>query len=746
MQTFNSKTARILRSPLFWLMILYVVVGVVYTQVTPILEKPDEEGHYGYIVYLREHRALPPIAPTANMLMFESKQPPLYYVVAAALTSWLPDVQDPERLLITNPYVDRSVPGYRNDNRNVYLHPPYLTPVIVGARLVSLAFGLGTVLASYFMAAQLFPKSQVPILTAAVVAFQPQFLYIATAVNNDTAIACLGAWTLALLIFRMKKGDKPYWAVTLGVILGLTSITKVSALVFFPLTGLALLLIHRGLRPAFFRDSVIIAGVALVVGGWWYAHNALAYGDPLTLGAHYLREASPRSLVGRLKHDLMSIEYTFWANPSRLFISPSHLDQLLIWGGRISLGLLVLRLLLGPRWNHIALPDWIVLLSWPVTFFLLLVFYWNQTTTWTWGRLLFPSIAPIVLLWVMGWQAVVPSHLRRLVATVCGGTVMVAGSLMPFMSIYPLYNPSREDEAKQVQHSTNIIYVDTDTGQPVARLIGYNLRQSYIMPGTYVPIELCWEPLGYTFTPYAVFVHLLDLHGSDEHSSPRIWGQRETYPGLGSRPTDRWALGRSFCDTVLMWVFPETPTPLGTAFEVGFVNPESGSRLQAIDIQNDPVDLALIGHISVLSSQDLPVAKRPARYIIDNAVGLDHVQVEGSENSITLTLTWQSLQPVSYDGTLFIHLKATGTGILAQADREPLDGRFSTSYWLPGQIITDVVNLPLTPDQRAAPLVLNMGMYTWPSLQRLPVTDASGTTLQDNIIVIDIPTQFSSGK
>ena len=48
--------------------------------------------------------------PSTNMLLFESKQPPVYYVVTAVLTSWLPDVPDANRLLTLNPYLDFSCP------------------------------------------------------------------------------------------------------------------------------------------------------------------------------------------------------------------------------------------------------------------------------------------------------------------------------------------------------------------------------------------------------------------------------------------------------------------------------------------------------------------------------------------------------------------------------------------------------------------------------------------------------------
>lgn len=760
---------QVVRTPLFWLAVSYILAGIVYALVTPVFEKPDEDGHYGYILYLREHRALPPLSFSEGFPS-EYKQPPLYYVVTSVLAAWLPDDADPDRLLVTNPYMDFSVPGYRNDNRNVFLHPPYMTPLALGARLVSLLFGLGTMVTSYYLASQLFRKgSVVPIATAAVVGFHPKFLYIATAVNNDAAMAFFGTMALAVLMYRLQKGDFAYFAVLMGGILGLASITKVSGLVFVPLTGLALLFIHRGSRRSFLRDGVIIVTVALVVGGWWYARNALLYGDPLSVGVHTSGDNATRLFEDRIRHDLLSIEHTFWANPSRTFVSQKRLDRVPIWWGRISLGLLILGFVSNrlnrlnqlhhasrvtfhaPRLtfhvSRLTPHTWIVLLSWPTTLLFLLIMYWTRQGSWAYGRLLFPAIAPIALLLVSGWLYAFPLSWRRIVVPFGAGTLVMVSILVPSASIYPLYHPWHECREEQVEHPVGLIYVDQETGTQVAQLVGYSLPEPFALPGTCLPVELCWKPLAQTDIRYAVFVHLLDLSQLDTHDSPGVWGSRRTYPGLGNLPTDRWAPSRTFQDRVLVHVSPETPTPLGAAIEIGFIDPATGIRLQVTSPENGRLDMAIFRGVPILSLKELPTVEQPASYVLDNAIGLNRAQLSRLEDTVTLTLTWQSLHSVSYDATTFVHLKGTDGNLLAQADRQPLDGRFPTSYWLPGQVVTDVISLSPVHDAddgpsttlSAGPLVLNIGMYTWPSLERLPVVDASGTPQRDKLIAINVP-------
>jgi hypothetical protein len=149
--------------------------------------------------------------------------------------------------------------------------------------------------------------------------------------------------------------------------------------------------------------------------------------------------------------------------------------------------------------------------------------------------------------------------------------------------------------------------------------------------------------------------------------------------------------------------------------------------------------MAAVRGVPIISADQLPIDERPAHYILDGAIGLDQVQVSSdAEDTLTLTLTWQSLQTVPYDATTFVHLSGANGEPLVQVDRQPLNGRFPTSYWLPGQVITDVVRLPPLARAFDGPLTLHIGMYTWPSLERLPLVDASGTPQRDEVAAIQI--------
>jgi hypothetical protein len=78
--------------------------------------------------------------------------------------------------------------------------------------------------------------------------------------------------------------------------------------------------------------------------------------------------------------------------------------------------------------------------------------------------------------------------------------------------------------------------------------------------------------------------------------------------------------------------------------------------------------------------------------------------------TLTLTLTWQAIEPVANDYTVFVHLLAGGDKV-AQLDTKPCDGECPTDRWQPGEIIVDRYELALAPDLVAEMLQTPPGRY-----------------------------------
>ncbi len=79
--------------------------------------------------------------------------------------------------------------------------------------------------------------------------------------------------------------------------------------------------------------------------------------------------------------------------------------------------------------------------------------------------------------------------------------------------------------------------------------------------------------------------------------------------------------------------------------------------------------------------------------------------------TLTLTLTWQAVEPVIGDYTVFVHLLAGGDQKIDQRDARPCGGDCPTNRWRPGEIIADRYQLSLQPDAPPGPYRLAVGLY-----------------------------------
>jgi 4-amino-4-deoxy-L-arabinose transferase-like glycosyltransferase len=198
---------------LYAILIAYVVLASIYSSVTPLFEASDELWHYPMVKYLADNSLqLPPQDPTnPGPWRQEGSQPPLYYMLAAALTAGI-DTSDMDYVRRINPHADIGV--VRPDgNANMVVHRaeaeafPWrgTTLAIHIIRFFSIGLGLGTVLVTYQLAREIFPEQPSYALGAAALnAFLPMFLFISGSVNNDNLSNLLGN-LLTLLVVRLVK-------------------------------------------------------------------------------------------------------------------------------------------------------------------------------------------------------------------------------------------------------------------------------------------------------------------------------------------------------------------------------------------------------------------------------------------------------------------------------------------------------------------------------------------------------------
>ncbi|MEO7913446.1 MAG: hypothetical protein ABIV47_27665, partial [Roseiflexaceae bacterium] len=414
----------------------------------------------------------------------EGHQPPLAYALAAPLAAWLPreerqfDLPGNPRFTWASPSAAVELNAVAHGSRE---YMPWQGFVLAWhlARLASVALGAATVVLTYLSARTLIderrttndeiaqpsialPRSSfVPPLAAALVAFNPQFLFMSALVTNDALLVTLSAALLWLVVRQrttlrhrlstpLRTGGKLTlraiitYAITIGLVLGLALITKQSAIILAPIAFLAVLEQSRsaafstqgrkgeGVRrslPICLSPRLLVSLAALLafgvttalVCGWWYARNWRLYGDLFGLAAfqaEFITQPFDATSVAAWVAALAQLHGSFWARFGWMNVTPPDWVIWLFTGVELAaiVGLFRRRVIGDERrtTNDEGRGDGrsafgVRLLSWwPILALPLLAFGWMVSFALTaglvaWqGRLLFPALPAIAILLAAG--------------------------------------------------------------------------------------------------------------------------------------------------------------------------------------------------------------------------------------------------------------------------------------------------------------------------------------------------------
>jgi len=111
--------------------------------------------------------------------------------------------------------------------------------------------------------------------------------------------------------------------------------------------------------------------------------------------------------------------------------------------------------------------------------------------------------------------------------------------------------------------------------------------------------------------------------------------------------------------------------------------------------------------------------------------------IEKRERVWEVHLTWSARARPTEAYTAFVSLcedRCKQGDVLAQDDAQPGRGHYPTQWWHPGDVVVDVHTLEFPSEGRTAASIA-VGMYTWPSLERLPVTQPVGSSSEDMLIL-----------
>jgi 4-amino-4-deoxy-L-arabinose transferase-like glycosyltransferase len=758
--------------PLVLLLAAYLVLGSLYSAVTPIFEASDELWHYPMVKYLADHVLALPVQDPAVQTAWrqEGSQPPLYYMLGAALTFWI-DTADLDRVRRINPHADIGV-VVPDGNYNMIVHDPSVesfpwrgTVLAVHlVRLFSVALGAVTVYMTYRLTRELFPEPRwLALAAAAFTAFNPMFLFISGSVNNDNLSNALASVLLVMIVRLLKRTDAPSTRelTLIGVLAGAGMLAKFNIGFLLPLIGLALAINAyrvRNWRP-FVRGALVTGALTVLIAGWWYVRNAQLYGDMTGLNM-FIRIVGPRTIPANLpqlwseRHTFLMSYWGFFGGVNVPLPDPVYTVFNAI-AALAALGLVIGVLPHPPapspvgegekggEVNRAILLGRAVTVIWIVVLFVSLL-RWTSVTWASQGRLMFSAIAPLSMWMAVGlWQLGRPMpqvRWRLAVTTTFWFVMMAALALSALSSAYDVGQVSRalphntDDGWASFSSPTTVAFKEPDQKEPSIKLIantGLNVRQ--VRVGEFLSFELPFVAIGHVQRDWSIFIHL-------ENDGGVVIAQRDVYPRQGLQATSQ--LSDDFWYNRFSVFIPDYAcAPQMLRAYLGFydLNSPTSERMIALGPNVTVDNRVLLGTVQLLPRDSNLGVPNPMSVNFGGEAELVGYDVSSlvmhPGSKVTITLYWRAMHPLTTDYRVFAQiLEPNTTRVFGGDDAMPAAWTRPTTTWKPGEIIKDEHTFAIFNDAAPGTWQIVAGMYQLTAdnnFQRLRIITPDGGEADD---------------
>jgi hypothetical protein len=711
---------------LYLILTLYVVFGILHIFATPVMEAWDEPWHYPVVKYIVDHGFTLPVQMIGIDTPWrqQGSQPPLYYILGAALTFWI-DTSDMELLRRMNPHAATGA-AQPDGNANLIVHRVELerfpfqgtTLAIYILRLFSVFLGLCTILITYGLAHEVFPgQPALAVGAAALNAFLPMFVFISATVTNDN-LSNLTGNAIALLLVRLIKSEQQprlRFYVLLGIATGAGLLCKLSIGFFIPMIAVSLLYVSfclRDYRP-FVVGGLISGVVAISVTGWWYIRNMQLYGDPTGLNVFLdiVGRRYPPANPAQLWSERFSFIWSYWGAYGTInILLPEVLYTIFDAVGIFSaLSVLIFlgKSLLRREWSA---RQWMVVsitLILPVVTFVALI-RWTTETPGSQGRLVFIALSSLSLWMAVGltWW----TQRKRMILTGVVGFFASVTFFAPFLLIAPAYALPEAIATRPPQK------IFENQGAALIGLQHMELATSTVQPGEYVYLDTEWQMMDETSIDWSLFVHLVTKDGV-------IVGQRDVYPGGGKLATSDLPPGFAW-DNPLAVPVPRTAfTPNTLDVRVGWYEVATGQRLKL----KDGGEMVYGGSVELVPRVDSASAgvPNPLHVNFDGWIQLVGYNLSclsaAPGETIELSLYWKALQVIPVDYVVFANIiEPRSLTKYAASNAMPGDWTRPTSTWAVGEVIEDRHLLKVNDDALPGIYELEIGLYLQDEAQTFP--------------------------
>lgn len=614
------------------------------------------------------------------------------------------------------------------------------------AKLVTLAVGVLTVLATFIVGVRLFGW-EAALLAAFLLAANKEFHVRASTVYADTllALVMLGSW---YYLIKSLEGWK--YCVLAGIFVGLAFLTKGSAPVLLAAWGLTALLVLR--RTIIRRPALLLVPLFFVITSLpLLVYNAREFGSPtynfatqhimwmdrlaqidtadpsdLPTFSSYVATHTPEDVLARVQRGLRRLNPVVETSliPSREF-EPAWLGPLL--AGLALAGLLYL--LFFQRdvlWAYLRRRQAVL---W-FTFFLGSLFYvfftWYVAGSSAETRFIVPLLAPLYLVLADMVVSLIEGLGRRVGSLgvrparsglIKGGYRLVITLALAWAAWWLIDTGRRESWALSIDPYEADRQANAEVEAVVQWLAADRpVENALILFGPSKSVPLWKLPARFTVERLPLEVDTWPA------MQAQVQARRPDYIIIDHDTVRRrrQALADHFqrFDDGELVMFEQLPP----AWALDFVYPGRPCKWCIFSPVEEVAPLArLSGGITLLGYRVAgSQAQSDPEVLVSTAPA---ISLPAGTRSLRLTLTWQAQIPLEEEYTVFVHLTAPDGFVKAQADRPPFEGAYPTSQWQPGETLADRYDLELNESVTPGDYLLLAGMYRPASGERLSLVD-----------------------
>ena len=735
MQAIRFFVSNICRHSISLLLLSFVLLSSGYSIINPLYEATDELRHYRFVRYVVENHALP--VQGEEPCRSQSHHPPLFYWLGALVSAGIQTTQPICNKPPINPFWAYRFEEVGTDNKNQYLPNeneafPWWGDTLAAhfIRFLNIVIGAVTVWLTWLAGRTFYPeRKSVAFGGAVLMAFNPMFLYMSGAINNDVLAAGCGAlilW-LCLRLARSDSGLNRKWGIIFGVAYGIALLSKFNLAATGLLIGMTVTWVawQKKQWGGWLQVALLSMGVATIIAGWWFVRNYQLYGDPtgfrMVTALWGVRD--PRDSWGLVWLELPSAWQTLWGRFGFGQIPlPAFSYRLLEWVTIFGL----IGAIIGWAKKRAGSSYIPLLLLNSLIFFGVLFNYMLVSPAGSMGRFFFPGLPAFSLLIVYGVGQLIELFSERFLPQIRQSTIQqwVSGGFavgMFIFALWALFGYLHPAYARPPTFAGNAPLPNPINAQfdYFANLRGYELSTTTLTPGEPVDVTLYWEVTGQPPGEYLFFLHLIDIE------TGAVVAQRDSHPGMGKFPTSQWETGDRFVEQVRVYLPEGAYAPSRLAVSTGLFA-QDGYRLAVTDSTGQLIGDGLpLGELAVQSKGgDYPNLQVANFNDVADFMGYEVAKRRlPASKEIVISLYWQSKKQDA--GLIQLHLL-------------DLNGHFIAGTEVALPATDEPMTIRLTGVENAGNYQLDLALIDPISKQRLPILAEDGHWINNHLLLTQI--------